>query len=140
MTTEAPPPFGALLRQFRRAAGLSQEALADRAGLSVRAVRALEGGERRVPYPHTVGQLARALRLSAAERARLAATVPPRHGPAGPEAAASGALRTGQQHGLVQAIEPALQAHRPGRRAAQRVSTARPSPRRSRRVAGSPSA
>ena len=35
-------PFGALLRRYRLAAGLSQEQLAERAGLSARAVSALE--------------------------------------------------------------------------------------------------
>lgn len=82
--TDAPLPFGPLLRQFRRAAGLTQEALAERSGLSVRAIRALETGERQTPYPHTLGQLARALRLSATDRARLSAAVAPRVGPARP--------------------------------------------------------
>jgi hypothetical protein len=35
------PSFGALLRRYRLAAGLSQETLADRARLSVRAISAL---------------------------------------------------------------------------------------------------
>ncbi len=47
--------FGALLRRYRTEAGLSQEALAERANLSVRAIRALENGERQAPYPATVG-------------------------------------------------------------------------------------
>src|SRR5437016_9778703 len=42
-------PFRALLRRYRLAAGLSQEALADRANLSVRAISALERGERQTP-------------------------------------------------------------------------------------------
>jgi transcriptional regulator with XRE-family HTH domain len=67
----APPSFGALLRQYRLAAGLSQEALAERAGLSVQALSALENGRRQVPYRHTVAVLARALALSSPETAAL---------------------------------------------------------------------
>jgi transcriptional regulator with XRE-family HTH domain len=72
---EAPAESGlsTLLRGFRERAGLSQEALATRAGLAPAAVSALERGVRRRPYPHTVAALARALRLSAAERASFAA-------------------------------------------------------------------
>jgi predicted ATPase/transcriptional regulator with XRE-family HTH domain len=57
-----PPAFGALLRRLRGAAGLTQEALAERAGLSSRTVRGLERGETR-PYPHTAARLRRALSL-----------------------------------------------------------------------------
>jgi non-specific serine/threonine protein kinase len=78
MAIASPPTFGALLRSLRRAAGLTQEQLAERAGLSVRGVSNLERGTRRFPYPHTVRQLAQVLRLSAADRARLEAAVPPR--------------------------------------------------------------
>ena len=56
-------PFGEHLRRLRVAAGLSQEALAERAGLSVQAVGALETGKRRRPYPNTVSALADALGL-----------------------------------------------------------------------------
>jgi DNA-binding CsgD family transcriptional regulator/transcriptional regulator with XRE-family HTH domain len=65
--------FGTVLRRFRRRAGLTQERLADRAGLSANAISALERGERRRPYPHTVGALAQALGLTADEHAELAA-------------------------------------------------------------------
>ena len=65
--------FGATLRRFRITAGLSQEALAERAGLSAQAIGALETGKRRRPYPHTVAALADALALTDAERAELAA-------------------------------------------------------------------
>ncbi|MEZ4564010.1 MAG: tetratricopeptide repeat protein [Thermomicrobiales bacterium] len=64
-------PFGDCLRRFRVAAGLSQEALAERAGLSVQAIGALETGKRRRPYPNTVSALAEALRLSAQDRETL---------------------------------------------------------------------
>jgi predicted ATPase/transcriptional regulator with XRE-family HTH domain len=63
--------FGALLRRYRTEAGLSQEALAERANLSVRAIRALENGERQAPYPATVGALVMALGLTGHERTAL---------------------------------------------------------------------
>src|SRR5215216_2818702 len=83
MTSEpaAAPAFGALLRHYRVAAGLAQEALAERAGLSARAVSDLERGAHRAPYPHTVAQLAAALGLAPAERARLEGAVRRRRGP-----------------------------------------------------------
>jgi transcriptional regulator with XRE-family HTH domain len=71
-------PFGARLRRLREAAGLTQEELASRAGLSATAVSVLERGERRRPYPHTVRSLADALGLSEVERASLLAAVPKR--------------------------------------------------------------
>ncbi|MBV9355561.1 MAG: XRE family transcriptional regulator [Chloroflexi bacterium] len=58
---------GALLKRFRLRAGLSQEALADRAGLSPAAIGALEQGSRRRPRPYTLSALAVALTLSEAE-------------------------------------------------------------------------
>ncbi len=63
--------FGDLLRGYRLAAGLSQEALADRAGLSAHAISDLERGARRFPYPDTVQRLATALALPDVERKRL---------------------------------------------------------------------
>ncbi len=74
------PAFGTLLRQFRLKADLSQEALAERARMSVVTVGALERGVRRAPYRDTVAMLAEALDLSAPERAALesAAVRPPR--------------------------------------------------------------
>jgi DNA-binding XRE family transcriptional regulator len=47
----APSTFGALLRQHRLSAGLTQEELADLAGLSARTIADLERGARRFPYP-----------------------------------------------------------------------------------------
>ena len=78
------PAFGRLLRRRRLAAGLSQEALAEAAGLSARAVRALEGGERRAPHRDTVHLLAGALHLSEDERERWP---PPSPGTGGARAA-----------------------------------------------------
>ena len=63
--------FGSRLRRYRVAAGLSQEALAERAGLSRRGIADLERGARNFPYGDTVQRLATALDLSVAERADL---------------------------------------------------------------------
>jgi predicted ATPase len=52
---------------------LSQEKLAELAGLSVDAIAALERGRRRVPRPHTLRLLGDALRLGAPDRAQLTA-------------------------------------------------------------------
>ena len=73
--------FAELLRRHRLAAGLTQEALADRAGLSVRGIADLERGARRYPHFHTLRSLARALELDPADRVALLAAgqrpVPP---------------------------------------------------------------
>ncbi len=76
---------------MREAAGLTQEELASRAGMTAKAVSALERGERRRPYPHTVRSLADALDLPDAQRASLLAAVPAR---AGDAAAPAGAEET----------------------------------------------
>ncbi len=62
--------FGAVLRQMRIAAAHSQEALAERAGLSVRGISDLERGVRRAPHLTTVGLLADALDLGPDDRTR----------------------------------------------------------------------
>ena len=74
MASSQPRSFGDLLRRYRVAAGLTQEELAERAGLSRRAIGALETGERLTPHQETVALLAEALGLPAAERALLAST------------------------------------------------------------------
>ena len=60
-----------MLRHFRVTAGLSQEALAERAGLSADAIAALERGRRTRPRAFTLGALAEALALGAEDRALL---------------------------------------------------------------------
>jgi transcriptional regulator with XRE-family HTH domain len=65
------PPFGQLLKHLRVAAGLSQEALAERARMSAHAISSLERGARRAPYRDTVALLQEALDLAAPERALL---------------------------------------------------------------------
>lgn len=64
-------PFSELLRQQRRAAGYSQEGLAERAGLSAAAIGSLEQGLRRAPHRETVRSLADALGVSESERREL---------------------------------------------------------------------
>jgi transcriptional regulator with XRE-family HTH domain len=72
MTDDA-APFGARLAAWRRSAGLSQEDLADRSGLSVRAISNLEHGRTRWPHPGSVSRLAGALGLTGQARAEFAA-------------------------------------------------------------------
>jgi transcriptional regulator with XRE-family HTH domain len=59
--------FGTHLARLRRAAGLTQEQLADRAGLSVRAISSLECGSRH-PRRLTLDRLAVALDLTGTQR------------------------------------------------------------------------
>jgi len=60
--------FADLLKRLRGAAGLTQEALAERAGLSVRGLSDLERGVNRSPRADTVQMLAKALTLTSADR------------------------------------------------------------------------
>src|SRR5918995_2110091 len=77
MTETATVPFGPLLRRLRLVAGLSQEELAERSGLSGRGISALETGYRATPRPETVRLLADALGLDGAARAALVAAARP---------------------------------------------------------------
>src|SRR5215469_680044 len=61
-------PFGRLLTDYRCAAGLTQEALAERAGLSTSAISLLERGARTSPRQSTLAVLAEALQLTPNER------------------------------------------------------------------------
>jgi ribosome-binding protein aMBF1 (putative translation factor) len=63
--------FGALLRRHRLAAGLSQEALAERARLSSNGIGALERGYRRRPQRQTLALLAGTLDLNGDEHAQF---------------------------------------------------------------------
>ncbi len=76
--------FGVLLRRYRLAAGLSQEALAARAGLAATTIAALERGRRSTPRPDTVTLLAEAMGLDRTDRAALAATILPLSTPTSP--------------------------------------------------------
>lgn len=78
MTTEHQPvpTFRALLRQYRLAAGLTQEDLAEKAGLSARGISDLERGARGHPHPDTVHRLASALALDDGAREAFLRAVP----------------------------------------------------------------
>ncbi len=74
MAMENPQTFRDLLRRYRIAAGLTQEELAEAAGLSSKGISDLERGARTMPHRDTVLSLAQALRLSEVERSQLLAT------------------------------------------------------------------
>ncbi|MDQ2680516.1 MAG: helix-turn-helix domain-containing protein, partial [Candidatus Eremiobacteraeota bacterium] len=64
-------PFSSVLRDYRIAAGLSQEALAELANLSPATISTLERSARKAPQRQTIALLAEGLRLSPDDRARL---------------------------------------------------------------------
>jgi len=94
------PDFGTLLRRYRRAAGLSQEGLAERALMSADGIGALERGHRRVPQSETVARLASALVLDDEERRAFAAAAGLRPGRLPHAAAPSGRWPTKSTCGL----------------------------------------
>jgi transcriptional regulator with XRE-family HTH domain len=63
--------FGDLLRRHQNAASLTQEELAERAGLNPDTISLLERGERRRPHRYTMQSLAEALGLSQRDRSRF---------------------------------------------------------------------
>jgi predicted ATPase/Tfp pilus assembly protein PilF len=65
--------FGMLLRRHRNAAGLTQEALAERAGVSVRTIAGIESHRGGPPRGATLALLADALQLADANRAAFLA-------------------------------------------------------------------
>jgi tetratricopeptide (TPR) repeat protein/transcriptional regulator with XRE-family HTH domain len=95
--------FGDLLRTYRVTAGLTQEELAERAGLSSRSVGDIERGMSRAPHKETVGLLANALKLTGNERAAFEASgrrnaprlpVPSQDGPLSKHPPSSGPAQT----------------------------------------------
>jgi non-specific serine/threonine protein kinase len=75
-------PFGERLRELRRAARLTQEELAERAGVTAAAIGAIERGIRVHAYRRTVDALAGALGLTGEDRDAFRSLVapPPRSG------------------------------------------------------------
>jgi len=71
MPAQDHPPFGATLRRYRVAARLTQEELAERAGLSANAISALERGINQSPQHGTLDLLVAALGLQPEEVATL---------------------------------------------------------------------
>jgi transcriptional regulator with XRE-family HTH domain len=68
--------MGELLRQHRLAAGLTQESLAERAGLSMHGIQKLERGASR-PHRDTVQRLIAALQLGGSAEARFKTAAQP---------------------------------------------------------------
>jgi predicted ATPase/DNA-binding XRE family transcriptional regulator len=77
MATTSAETFGLLLRRYRLAAGLTQESLAERAGVSARGIQDLERGLRVAPRAETVRLLADALGLDEAARIGLVTAAHP---------------------------------------------------------------
>ena len=73
MSTGYAPDFGDLLKKFRTAKSMTQEELAERAGLSVHGISDLERGARRWPRRATLDLIASALHLTDADHAILVA-------------------------------------------------------------------
>jgi predicted ATPase/DNA-binding XRE family transcriptional regulator len=80
MEVYADQNFGDLLRRHRRAAGLTQEELAERASLSVRGLSDLERGVKQAPHRYTVQMLADALELSKEDHLALEGAILRRRG------------------------------------------------------------
>src|SRR5262245_25122677 len=87
------PTFAALLKSFRAAAGLSQEELSERSGVTVSAISMLERGVRRSPFQHTVARLAAGLDLTPQEYALFEEAA--RSGRSGKQVAEASAAPTG---------------------------------------------
>jgi non-specific serine/threonine protein kinase len=82
MATTTQTGFGDLLRRYRVAAGLTQEELAERAGVSTRGISDLERGARSLPRKDTLELLVQVLDLTPADRAAFIAAA--RRSPAAP--------------------------------------------------------
>ncbi len=75
--TPSTSDFAHTIRMLRLRAGLSQEELAERSGISARAVSDMERGMRKTPRPETLRMLAEGLQLDEAERLRFFAAAHP---------------------------------------------------------------
>ena len=78
--TDVPSDLADLFRQYRIAAGLTQEALAERAGVGLRSIQGIERGER-LPRRETLQRMIGVLALSAEQSRRLEAMVKRRERP-----------------------------------------------------------
>src|SRR3954464_4610057 len=82
MAVDQAADFGSLLRRLRGASGLTQEELAERAGLSARGISDLERGAKTRPHRDTVERLSTALALPQAEHDAFSAVARTRIGSA----------------------------------------------------------
>ena len=111
--------FGGLLRGYRLMAGLSQEELAERSGLSVRAIANMERGRTARPHKPSLRRLADALELPDSGReqliraSRLMAVLSSAPEPAVPAGAASAGTTGWSAAGAVQQGPPALRSSLP---------------------------
>src|SRR6185437_2431491 len=110
---ESAPKLGDLLRQLRISADLTQEELAEAAGLSIRTISDMERGLTATARKDSVRLLANALGLSGAVRENFEAVARGRARPAPPAGTGAGATRTlprditsftGRQHELLQLL------------------------------------
>jgi tetratricopeptide (TPR) repeat protein/transcriptional regulator with XRE-family HTH domain len=114
---EPPVGFAGVLRQLRAEAGMTQEQLAEAAGLNPRTISDLERGLATTPHKDTVRLLADALRLGGSARVEFEAAARSRVAPGrargmGPAAATRTLPRdiasfTGRQHELAELAEAA---------------------------------
>ncbi|HTX27288.1 MAG TPA: helix-turn-helix transcriptional regulator [Streptosporangiaceae bacterium] len=111
---EPPVRFADVLRGLRTEAGLTQEELAEAAGLTSRAISYLERGEVSTPHKHTVRLLADALGLAGPGRAQFETAARGRGGAGAGEAPAAArtlprdvASFTGRQRELAELVEAA---------------------------------
>jgi tetratricopeptide (TPR) repeat protein/transcriptional regulator with XRE-family HTH domain len=116
---EPPVRFAGVLRKLRAEAGLTQEELADAAGLSPRAVSDLERSVVTTPHKDTVRLLAEALQLGGSARVEFEAAVPGRAGAGGVAAATRTLPRdvasfTGRRHELAELADAAIGAAESG--------------------------
>ncbi|MBV9354260.1 MAG: helix-turn-helix domain-containing protein [Chloroflexi bacterium] len=75
VATDLSVAFGRVLREHRQSARLTQEGLAERAGVSPRSISELERGAAHIPRRDTVSLLVRALSLSGSDRDEFQALV-----------------------------------------------------------------
>ena len=86
------PRFGSVLKRLRLTAGLTREALAERAGLGARTLSDLERGVSRAPRTDTLALLIDALALSPEQRAELERAARPPRDLSNPPAATASTL------------------------------------------------
>lgn len=117
--------FGGLLRRYRFAAGLTQEELAQRSGLSVRTLSDMERGRRARPFIRSVRLVADALELPGPARAQLMSALYDRAGEAALPAlpAVVRSFGNSPRPGLVTRQLPAPLRHFAGRAAELRMLT-----------------